>query len=1357
MMAAMLLGGVKPKDYDPVTEQCREVNAASAGASSWAKAASASEPYKGSDSSYEVLRKRVEAMEPEVQAFKAASENLMVKFFELHASVQRDQTPAVLEGLAPFQQAAVTPQVVVGKVARLAGPLPPVPHGDPNKPTLLVEDNPSLSAPIEDIRTLASEGGDALAVEPVEPMSSLSLPRGEGSDIIDLVVSAAVGRTMPSSNVENGEDDDDASHQPALASIPSFVPIELVEPKGPLLPPCLRASTSCKASTSFSGTSGGIGHHKKKSDSGTNFTLRDMWKELYLANELKADEHLDQHLNLMSEKQRFDQKTQSSLAHTPVLHHRCKVWDPISSGRIFWDFLGLCFVMVDFVLIPPSVAWEVETPYGLAVFTACFWLFDFLAVFNTAYYWKDQIIKKRYDIAKNYIKGWFLFDLVLLALEWALIIGEGKLGIVHSAKTARALRINRLFRVSRLSRLKQVVDDWCVCRGHDWVLPFLTVLGLMLGILLTMHVFGCAWFLIGMWSYNAGHEANWVSEFKMVDKPPVDQYVVAIQWVLSFIASAPVLVVPVNGAEFLFTIMVQFISLLIIGGTVSQLASTLSELNARYHERNRLHMSLRQYLVASQVPADLHQRILRFADHSLRMMASRTTEMEPKVAALLSQELRVDLVVVQYQQYLCLHPLLNLFQEGQVEVFRTVCGAIKMQAFEECMKVFSSAQWAQCMYITTNGTFRLYRQQHGRLASLGFDIAGLTSRDLKTGFMGSMSTRTSESMELSLQVGGGSLKPVEGIGEDFSEPHWFAEASLFANVVHHSTLVATTFADALTLSPGDLYECVTRSPICILTIHEYALDYLATVKEQGLDDELPVEVSEKARDATQLYKMRQIQLLGKQIAGVKDALKSVDNGQQNFRSDQQEFLKRALSGEFDGGQLAEGLEQCFRELHPTEGAYAALGEEDERKRSIAAVVSILEILADRYSEFTEPQPSKGRMSRKLWRIMRHLICSRDFDDTDVVHALAVLLAVRGLGKAKKFVQLCPVSCRRSPESAVTFALSHMVSSLPSVACLKTELVSLLPLTLGIQEQFNFAQWLQGENTPSRIQVLNQFIQTEEGNLPLKFYLLYLVGIMCGIAGTKNMFGSAFMTEQNCWNVVYGIQTLRKFHDLTPQNIYWEFIALRVQHVGLCPTTDAQFAFSRLVCLNRAWSMEEIEKLSEAWETLEPDDQKTLTQHMLADGIHEQALMLVFVPLYFVHARENPAVGLSLALTVMAELIVKLRAPGTLPEEEKTVRVDLRDLAAFAKDVRLQSNFAFCLEHAKITQTEEDEVRVLMTAKNWQRMNDMSGPSDVLPELARDVKQVLRKQVRLHDSILTRVGAPPTAVHEREEDLDLVCI
>ena len=176
--------------------------------------------------------------------------------------------------------------------------------------------------------------------------------------------------------------------------------------------------------------------------------------------------------------------------------------------------------------------------------------------------------------------------------------------------------------------------------------------------------------------------------------------------------------------------------------------------------------------------------------------------------------------------------------------------------------------------------------------------------------------------------------------------------------------------------------------------------------------------------------------------------------------------------------------------------------------------------------------------------------------------------------------------------------------------------------------------------PANIRDLKEAIQPRGGEELLKFYVLYLLGFMSGIAGGK---GSRFMTQGNARTTLLGLSTLQHILEQDPAPLYWTYIHYRGLELGRRAKTPADLSLLRLACNCRVQTSKDLEALQNAWDFLTGPEQQELTKNLLADGIATRAVVCEFLPLCLERACSNPFVKVSALLQVLVELLKALPA------------------------------------------------------------------------------------------------------------------
>jgi hypothetical protein len=542
---------------------------------------------------------------------------------------------------------------------------------------------------------------------------------------------------------------------------------------------------------------------------------------------------------------------------------------------------------------------------------------------------------------------------------------------------------------------------------------------------------------------------------------------------------------------------------------------------------------------------------------------------------------------------------------------------------------------------------------------------------------------------------------------------WFSEVSLFTRTLHRSTLTAATFADAYSLAAGSFSDCVKQSPSAAMFVIKYAGAYLNMLWEGDahniptgailVDDILPKSLSEAACKAAIEKKQEKIALEEPPLAK-QEAVQALLSG----------ICKKTLSD----AEVRQQLPLVFGELDLERGLYQQASEKAEQERVTCAMMSVFWLLADQHSSFIEAQPQAKQMSASLWQEWQRFVVFTDLSE-ESVHVLLAFLCIRGLGKSKFLAKQIDMSERAAPEEILKELLERGL--IPSVSHFTPDMHQLLRSMITINEKFILPQFLQGENLPCHIQALEACVAIE-GEVALKCYLFALVAMMCGLLANRNGKGSLFMDNSNGRTVLLGIQCLMNLGTATPHAIYWNYISLRASGLEMTIDTPEQCTIARLACLTRATTAD-VETLQSAWDSLSKAERSILVDFFLADGILKRAEVYTFLPLYFQNARNNPAVGLSLAFEVLVNL-VDLRQKDKKHQllDNVVVEINLSDLASFAAKVKNRQIFKLVSQHSLYLQ-QGDALHHLVSGDLWCQVNSVARAHDTN---LKDVTYILTK-------------------------------
>ncbi|XP_061564158.1 potassium voltage-gated channel subfamily H member 6 [Cololabis saira] len=302
-----------------------------------------------------------------------------------------------------------------------------------------------------------------------------------------------------------------------------------------------------------------------------------------------------------------------------------------SPFKAFWDWIILLLVLYTAVVTPYSAAFLLDehgnlrqrrcgytcNPLNIAdLMVDVLFIVDIVINLRTTYVDpNDEVVTQPSRIAKHYLKGWFLIDL-MAAVPFDLLLfrsGSDEMATLTSLlKTARLLRLVRVAR--KLDRYSE----------YGAAVLFL----LMCTFVLIAHWLACIWYAIGFverpytetgWLDNLAEQLGKAyNDSDSSSGPSVkDKYITALYFTLSSLTSVGFgNVSPNTNSEKIFSICVMVIGSLMyasIFGNVSAIIQRLYSGTTRYHTQM---LRVKEFIRFHQIPGSLRERLEEYFQHA---------------------------------------------------------------------------------------------------------------------------------------------------------------------------------------------------------------------------------------------------------------------------------------------------------------------------------------------------------------------------------------------------------------------------------------------------------------------------------------------------------------------------------------------------------------------------------------------------------------------------------------------------------------------------------------------------------------------------------------------------------------------
>jgi len=302
--------------------------------------------------------------------------------------------------------------------------------------------------------------------------------------------------------------------------------------------------------------------------------------------------------------------------------NRCIV-RPSSRARMCWDVLALTFMTYDLFIIPASVFhWEQSMKdfvHAAQIVSTAYWLLDIPASFLTAVYVNNTLLTKPSDIAKEYLKTWFFFDVFIVIPDvWSLSFSDdaataevvGDMGVVRALRAGRIVRLIRFLRLLRMFKILKVLRTMIDRVNNAIVLLALRMIKYGLLTLYLIHVLACLWFAFG------DVEGGWVSQEGLHLAPSILQYMRSVECALSRLhPSAMQSNMELHtGAERGLAIFASFLSLGLGSFFISSITNTMADIERRRQRKKQLLQSVHEYCSSHNISVTHAMRIKSYVE-----------------------------------------------------------------------------------------------------------------------------------------------------------------------------------------------------------------------------------------------------------------------------------------------------------------------------------------------------------------------------------------------------------------------------------------------------------------------------------------------------------------------------------------------------------------------------------------------------------------------------------------------------------------------------------------------------------------------------------------------------------------------
>ena len=276
--------------------------------------------------------------------------------------------------------------------------------------------------------------------------------------------------------------------------------------------------------------------------------------------------------------------------------------NPDSRFKVIWEIYILIMTVAVTIVAPLMVVFKlVMTPFfiNFDILVTFTFAADIIIHFNTAFRFRHELITDRKAIARRYLKGWFLIDLLAtLPITWIFI----------SSKYTALNRIFRFFRLTRLFKLLGSTKTLNRAKKLSFINPALMRLFVLIfWILVAGHLVACGWIFIG----GVG---EYTSSGEYTSNGAV--YLEAFYWTVTTLTTIGYGdITPANPLQFIYVIIIMFMGAAIYGFIIGNIANIIANIDVAKSQFREKIENIDTFLKYRDIPGDLQTRIHDYYDY----------------------------------------------------------------------------------------------------------------------------------------------------------------------------------------------------------------------------------------------------------------------------------------------------------------------------------------------------------------------------------------------------------------------------------------------------------------------------------------------------------------------------------------------------------------------------------------------------------------------------------------------------------------------------------------------------------------------------------------------------------------------
>mmetsp|Transcript_45755 Transcript_45755/g.106238 ORF Transcript_45755/g.106238 Transcript_45755/m.106238 type:complete len:920 (+) Transcript_45755:58-2817(+) len=509
---------------------------------------------------------------------------------------------------------------------------------------------------------------------------------------------------------------------------------------------------------------------------------------------------------------------------------------PSSYKRLVWELLSMILLVYDFFTLPLEV-FDYESTHlaeYMRIVVTIFWTFDLVFTFFCGFIEDGHIEMKVKLVWARYLKSWFLIDLLVVSIDWALLFLHQSTSSIAFARVAKATRFIRVLRVVRFiqkSKMAQTYSKIWSAIVSEALVTFCNIAFMLLLPVVLSHFIACAWYWLGMHSTSS---ETWVNAIESDDRTKTFLYWTAFHWAIAQYTPAPNNIHPVNLQERIFAISVLLIGFIVFTSFVGSVTSLVT--TARNQAKRRLleESQLRRFIHEMGVSFRLSHEVTVYTRH-IGHARSVPIESDVELFKTLPETVLVRLHFECYVPVLRRHPLIRtMYEADKGSVVYLAHASTRSCTFGRFNEIFNLGSRSHQLLFVTHGCLkyrRAFRAVGGHRESWVRALPPTPSVGKTFQRIGSKAMRLSSGSMLKShprRVGSAGSADSSVVIE---KGDWICEPALWLDWFHTGYAAAPKSCNLLSIHVKDFTQVALEDPQMLVGCRNYARSYVYNIAQ----------------------------------------------------------------------------------------------------------------------------------------------------------------------------------------------------------------------------------------------------------------------------------------------------------------------------------------------------------------------------------------------------------------------------------------------------------------------------------------------------------------------------------------------